>query len=57
MTLTTKAQEYLRSLNGECIPMNFDDASIAILEVVDAGFARRKGLVIETTDEGRVLAK
>lgn len=55
--LTSRAREYLRCLNGETIPMNFNDASLAILELVDAGLARSNGHLIEMTDEGRVLAK
>lgn len=55
--LTDRAKEYLRCLNGEIIPMNFNDASLAILELVEAGMARSNGHLIEMTDEGRVLAK
>ena len=55
--LTDRAKEYLRCLNGESIPMNFNDASLAILELVEAKLARSNGHLIVMIDEGRVLAK
>lgn len=55
--LTHRAREYLRCLNGETIPMNFNDASLAIVELVEAELARSNGHLIVMTAEGRVMAK
>ena len=58
--LSHHAEEYLRCLNGENIPMNFTDASNGIEELVEKGFARKYGHqnnMAAMTDEGRVLAK
>ena len=57
MILTPNAEAYIRSLNGECIPMSFAEAQAATNELKDTGLVLDKGYIQGLTPEGRVISK
>ena len=56
MTISSLAKAYIRSLNGELIPMTFPDARKAYAELEPTGLVLKNGYVNGLTSEGRALA-
>ena len=51
--LSDQAVSYLRVLDGESIPMSWNEASVAILELKECGLAYSNGHMVLLTEEGR----